>query len=188
MFYEEGHPDVTLKDWQGFKSWQKSCKILPLHHIDEVIDRDESGCIPHWFAPLARGVVIASDTLLREAGYHSGSGRPSFWTRTSHNVFKWDLNHCGRFVQGFGDLWIVGEWGVVTLDKTLVHVFGSTPILTRNYQSAIHLATYNWKNGFPGSLRFIKTSPTNVDAAIEFARKRRSNEALSANSALATGR
>ena len=85
MMFEEGHPNVTLAEWQGFKSWQKSC---PSRLIDELIDRDECGCFPNWFVPLAPGVMIASDELLRQAGHHRGMYRPRDWRPLCPDSYK----------------------------------------------------------------------------------------------------
>ncbi len=74
MMHEDGHPNVTLSDWQAFVAWQKS-RVSP-SPIEEVVDRNETGCLPDWFVPLARGIAIASDDLLREAGHHHGMYRP----------------------------------------------------------------------------------------------------------------
>jgi hypothetical protein len=78
MVFEHGHPNVTLKDWQGFKSWQKSQEVLPSHLIDEVVDRNETG-LPDRFVPLARGGAIASDHFLHQAGHYHGKRRPPGW-------------------------------------------------------------------------------------------------------------
>ena len=80
MFYDIGHPDIAPSDWQTFR------KEFSPHLIKEVIDRSEIK-LPDWFAPLARGVAIASDALLREAGYRPGSHRPRGWRKTHCDVF-----------------------------------------------------------------------------------------------------
>jgi hypothetical protein len=60
MFYDADHPDVSLSDWRTF------VRECPSDLIVELIDRSEIG-LPDWFVPLARGVGIASDALLRKA-------------------------------------------------------------------------------------------------------------------------
>ena len=67
------------------------------------------------------------------------------------------------------------------IDEVLVHVFGSTPIVCRNYQSAMRLAMHCQVIDPPAGLRWIGTAPNNCEAAMEIARKRRINEARGAN-------
>ena len=69
MMFEEGHPIISLSAWKGFCAWEKSLKGFPSRLIDEMVDRNECGCLPDWFVPLAYGVAIASDALLRKAGH-----------------------------------------------------------------------------------------------------------------------
>ena len=76
MFYDVDHPDVPLSEWPSF------LKELPPHLIAEVIDRSKVG-LPNWFVPFARGVAIASDALLREAGHRHGMHRPPGWLKTA---------------------------------------------------------------------------------------------------------
>jgi hypothetical protein len=56
------HLDVSLSEWQTF------LKEPPPHLIAELIDRRKIG-LPDWFVPFARGVAIASNALLRDAGH-----------------------------------------------------------------------------------------------------------------------
>jgi hypothetical protein len=63
-------------------------------------------------------------------------------------------------------------------DGALVFTFGSTPIFTRNYQSAIRLAMYCQLNGPPSGLCWINACPDDRKGAIEFASRRRADEAL----------
>ena len=191
MMFEEFHPIIPLSDWQGFKSWPKSCKEFPLNLIDEVIDRDESR-LPKWFVPLARGVAIASDALLRAAGHRDRMHRPRGWRETSPDNFVreigWDSFLLVRESDETG-LWTVERLGAdrrYEVDEVLVFTFGWTPILTRSYQSAMRLAMHCHANGPPAGLRWIKTTPN--EAAIEIARKRRIDEALGANGAQPEGR
>jgi hypothetical protein len=65
---------------------------------------------------------------------------------------------------------------------TLIYNFGSTPILTRNYQSATYLAEFCYLNGPPAGLRWVHECPDDIDGAIEFAQQRRVNEAVTARS------
>jgi hypothetical protein len=53
MFHEDGHPDVSLSDWETFR------KEFSPYQFAAVLDRTEI-LIDRWFVPLARGVVIAT--------------------------------------------------------------------------------------------------------------------------------
>ena len=74
--------------------------------------------------------------------------------------------------------WWVIERRVADVDEVLVLSFGSTPIFTRSYQSAMRLARHCNGNNPPHGLRWIKETPDDCPGAIEFARKRRIDEAL----------
>ena len=190
MRIEDGHPDVSLKDWRRFIDGQLVCGPLAL--INENIDRSEC-CIPNWFIPLARGAAIASATLLRLAGHSPGMGRPNGWHETSADCF---LQLAVGGVLMVRMCWPANLWTVEWLghccgrddDEILVHEFGSTPIFTRSCESAMRLALYCRENRPPSGLRWIKVCPTNRDAAIELARRRRVNETLGAIGAQLEGR
>jgi hypothetical protein len=182
MNYYFDCPHITISDWQTFR------KKFPPNVIREVIDRSEIK-LPEWFVPLARGVAIASDTLLRKAGYRRPSERPSGWSQTECDVFikrtvadkekifstltvrqydnqKWwtvERYHEGRKYENITDV--------------LVFDFGSTPIFCRDYQSAMWLAEYCQLNGPPPGLNWVAACPDDKDGAIEFAQKRRIDEA-----------
>jgi hypothetical protein len=169
------HPNVTLSDWQTFR------KDFSRFVIDEVIER--SGCgVPDWFLPLARGAAIASDTLLHQAGYRHGMRRPLGWIEPSPNYFVRIKDHlapnCSLMVRECEDtsLWTIERLNEVRcsedVDEILVHLFGSTPIFTRNYQSAMRLAIHSHVNDPFHGLRWIKAIPINRDVAIEIARQR----------------
>ena len=193
MMFEEGHPIISLKDWQGFKSWQKFQIGFPSHLIDEVIDRNGTGLLD-WFVPLARGGAIASDALLRQAGHHPRMYRPRGWREGSRDYYCQVIrDQGGRWLYGLAvrrcdkhEWWVI-ERMVADVDEVLVHMFGSTPIFTRSYQAAMRLAMYCHANGPPSDLRWIKTVPNNKQTAIELARKRRIDQALGANSAQPDG-
>jgi hypothetical protein len=96
-------------------------------------------------------------------------------------VFSWCGNVMKRICGTVERLW--EERRHVDDDEILVHEFGSTPIVTRNPYSSMRLAMYCHENVPPNGLRWIKASPTDVDAAIESASKRQTNEALCARGA-----
>ena len=129
MFYDIGHPHVTPSDWHAF------LKEFSPHLADEVINRSETD-LPDWFVPLARGVAIASDALLRKVGHRHGSYRPRGWRKTHCDVFERnlgpkDLMASKRLmVRGCGKhhLWTVERWGEKrpynNADEVLVFLFG----------------------------------------------------------------
>src|SRR5262249_17779753 len=132
MFHDTDHPNVSLSDWERF------LKELPSHLIAEVIDR--SFTIPDWFVPLARGVAIASDALLRKAGHHHGMNRPRGWVKGSYTFTRTTgdtprgLQHLRVWECEKPRLWTVerlSESRPYRSDEVLVHQFGSTPIFTR---------------------------------------------------------
>jgi hypothetical protein len=65
---------------------------------------------------------------------------------------------------------------------TLVHTFGSTPILTRNYQSATYLAEFCLLKGPPPGLRWVDERPDDMNGAVDFSFDRRVREAGRAKS------
>lgn len=188
MIYDVGHPQVTLSDWQTFRK-----EFSPLL-IGEVIDRSEIK-LPDWFVPLARGVAIASDTLLRKAGYHHGSYRPHGWRKTKCDVFikcamaDKDMSFANLTVRQYVNQrwWTVERYRegrkYENITDVLVFDFGSTPIFCWNHQAAMRLAEYCQLNGPPHGLSWVTAGPDDKDGAIEFARKRRIDEARCAASA-----
>ena len=61
---------------------------------------------------------------------------------------------------------------------TLVHNFGSTPILTRTYQEATYLAEFCYQNGPPSGLSWVNECPDDIKGAIDYALQRRKGELL----------
>ena len=183
MFYDADHPDVSLSDWQTF------VRECPSDLIAELIDRSEIG-LPDWFVPLARGVGIASDALLRKAGHGYGMHRPRGWRKIYCDVFDLDIaDGLQLTVRQCDDqgLWTVERFSesrpYQPSDELLVHEFGSTPIFTRSYQSAMRLATHCHENGPPAGLRWISASPKDYQVAVEIARKHSIDEAVACRNA-----
>jgi hypothetical protein len=176
MLNDLEHPNVSLSDWQKFRM-----EFFP-RLIEQVLDRDEAR-LPEWFVPLARGVAIASDTLLRKAGYRHGMHRPRGWCETLPEYFKWKIS-CDNFllVRANDDtgLWTVERLGPMRqseVDEVLVHVFGWTPVFARSHQSAMRLAMYCHENGPPPGFQWFKADLTRDKRAVEIARQRREEEA-----------
>lgn len=183
-----GHPHIPLSDWQTFR------KEFSPYLIKEVIDRSEI-TLPHWFVPLARGIAIASDHLLHRAGYRPGSYRPRGWRKTAVDVFikcpvaDKDMNFANLAVRQYADQswWTIERYRegrkYEEITDVLVFDFGSTPIFCWNYQSAMRLAEYCHVNApSPGS-SWVTACPHDKDGAIEFAQKRRMDEAHCATNA-----
>jgi hypothetical protein len=173
MFRNDGHPNVTLSDWQAFR------QHFPTYLFKEVLDRDEVG-LCDFTMPLARGVAIPSDCLLRRVGL--GSRRPRSWLEScKRDVFSgWPKSDADcKFLKislcGNRGLWIIERFGGRSREN-LVFLFGSTLILTHDHQSAKQLAEYCHDNDPPSGLRWVADSPKDLQAAIKFARQRRSNE------------
>src|SRR5277367_4715098 len=156
MMFEEGHPIVPLSDWEAFKAWETSRGEYSRARFDEVIDRNEAK-LPDWFVPLARGIAIASDALLRQIGHRPGMRRPRGWFEANDDCFKRLIGWPGAgslFVRECEEtkLWTVERLGAARqyeVDEVLVFTFGWTPIFARSYKSAMRIAMHCHKKGPP---------------------------------------
>jgi hypothetical protein len=184
MFRDEGHPDVSLSDWEAFCKWHTpaSASGAPqCRAIEKVVDRSEIR-LPARFLPIARGAAIASSYLLRRAGYSPGAHRPRGWKKPkrragSEEVFK-ELSREYLIILRCGLFWqITRDYGTVRpphRNFALAHIFGSTPILTRTYQEATYLAEFCSKDGpLPSGLCWVRGCPDDMNGAIHFALDRR---------------
>lgn len=175
VFYDFGHPNITLSEWETFR------KNLSPFLIDQVIDRHEAR-LPEWFVPLARGVAIPSNKFLRQVGHRDGMDRPGNWRETSCDFFRWEDRQQKLIVRRSEneDLWTVERWNWIgrgsEVDEVLVFTFGWTPILTRCYQSAMRLAMHCHINGPLPCTRWFKADLDKDKLAIEIARQRQVNE------------
>jgi hypothetical protein len=182
MFYDTDHPNVSLSDWESF------LRELPSDLIAEIIDQSKIG-LPDWFVPVARGVGVASDTLLLKAGHRHGMRRPRDWRFAGHRhalmsrPCSWRTTCCEVFRLDVGPttlaarrccdqgLWTIERWDETppynSADQILVHPFGPTPIVTRGYQGAMRLATYCHEHGPPAGLRWTPAcTPDHQDAVL----------------------
>jgi hypothetical protein len=180
MFRDEGHPDVSLSDWNTFRGEFSG------YLLEEVIDRGDIK-LPDWVLPLARGVAIPSPYLLNSAGYRPGLRRPKGWRKRHCDVYYKDIGSDSLVVRGYHGhhLWHVERNGSRGRphghpNMSLVHLFGSTPILVRSFEAAMHLAEYSYLNDPPRGLRWVNECPDDIDGAIDYARQRASNEAMAA--------
>jgi hypothetical protein len=168
-----GHPDVPLRDWNAFRVG------FSRFYLDEVINRDEVP-LPEWFMPLARGVAIPSDALLRKLGDRDFG---CYWVETNSEVFR--MQHMTYYLQvrrcSDDNLWTVERINNAyrpTVDEVLVFCFGATPIFARTHASAMQLAmSYNFSKP-PSGLRWMK-SPDDLEGfehLVKLARARRLEE------------
>jgi hypothetical protein len=175
------HPNVALPDWRRFRAEYKP------RLIEQVIDRGEAR-LPAWFMPLARGVAIASDTLLRKAGYRDGMHISAAWRETSRAYYILPLDgvhplNSRQFLlvraSDGTDLWTVERHSGTSqyeVDEVLVSTFGSTPLFARSCQSAMLLADYCHKNAPPPGFQWVKGMPDDPTEAMAAARQRQIDE------------
>ena len=131
--FEEGIQErraLLLKSWPAFAG-------QPPLLVGEVIDRDKTE-MPNDFCQWAPGLVIASDYLLRAAGYCPGRRGPSGWKEGQPDVFTKVIYRNRLMVRGCGELWSVEREN----DEVLAFRFGPTPIFTHTRQAAMRLAEY----------------------------------------------
>ena len=136
--------------------------------------------------PLARGGLIAGDKSL---GYQREARGPLGWkkSRTANGFHKY-MNPKFLFVGSYGNrnFWTIERYSQsrdhLRSCEVLVIDFGSTPVLTRSYALAMHIAMHCHVNQLSGC-RWINTFPNDLAGAIELARKRLIDEAMSERSA-----
>jgi hypothetical protein len=181
MVHDECHPDVSLPDWEAYRDWSSP------HRFDRVLDRDEAR-LPSWYLPLARGAAIPNQRLLSWAGYRAGSRRARGWRKYNAEELYKDLGRNCLIVQRCGPFWRIG-WDTGALGRphnhwyfALVDNFGSTPIVTRTYQEATHLAEYCFKENRATRFCWVHECPDDMNGAIDFALQRRIDEARIARS------
>jgi hypothetical protein len=176
--FEPGHPIISRKDWLQF-SGQLSL------YFSQAIDREQLD-LPYWFLPLAGGVIVASPALLHRTGYKVGGPQPLGWTRVKAAVFQLKVGKTRLRVRRTNDgrFWIVSRWppGVpMHSDKdseTLVHLFGSTPLVTKTLDEMLHLAYWFETNNPIASLHWSKASPGFLIGVLAFAIRRAESEGM----------
>jgi hypothetical protein len=175
--FEVGHADIPLSEWEAFRD------APPRDLIEKVIDRSETE-LPDYCVPLARGVAMASGTLLERAGYRPGRSRPRRWFSLRANCSRgWDgaafvgEDGGGLYTRRYGDLWSV-EWATQgMLPQILVVRLGSTPIVTRTCDGAMLLGEL-CLSAPPEGLCWVSVSGRNCgEHLIELAKARTANEA-----------
>ena len=177
MVSDDCHPDVSLSDWDAFRRW-----VSP-YPMEKVVNRSDIA-LPYWYLPLARGAAIPSAHLLRRAGYRAGSARARGWFKPSAEELYKDLGRDCLIVQRCKPFWWIA-WNTGTLARphdhsnfALVHIFGSTPIITRTYQEATYLAEFCFKESpLQTGLCWVHECPDDINGAIDFSLNRGIDEA-----------
>jgi hypothetical protein len=138
------------------KCWSAFLNNLPLHVVDEVVERCSTD-LPDQFVAWAPGILVASNWLLQRANYCPGSCRPSgwlgdqelFWKPTDQNWLH--VRRCGNF------------WTVERDKEVLVFIYGSMPIFTRTHQAAMRLADHCHPHPHQvGGLRWVTWTPAGM--------------------------
>jgi hypothetical protein len=186
MMFDEGHPIISRKDWMNFQLWMGD---LPnwqlLTDFSGSVDR-ESIDLPYWFLPLSRGALIAGPGLLGPHYISKLALASRGWTRRSADVYERTIGKTRLRVRRTNDgrFWLISRWlpGVPMhsdrRSETIVHLFGSTPIVTANLHEALYLAHRFQTNDPVGGLLWTRVSPHYLVGAIKFANERAQSEGL----------
>jgi hypothetical protein len=167
MLFEQGHPLISENDWRQFSN-----QLSP--YFKNVLDREKIE-LPHWFVPLARGVLIASPFLLRSLARKRR--RPTGWTSLSLDTYQRAVGDTRLRVRRTRDgrFWAILRWpprANLRSNKraeTLVHTFGSTPVLSTTRHQAQQLAElFEARDAF-SSLRWVRVSPRWLIGALAIA-------------------
>jgi hypothetical protein len=156
MSHRPEHPLVSRKDWQGFSTQ------LPIY-FSKAFAR-EAADIPFWLLPLCRGVLAAGPYLLRLTAYQD---QRHDWVQIKPDVYQRVVGKTRLRVRRTNDgrLWIISRWPVGVKmrserdSETLVHFFGSTPVVTDNLCGALHLAHWFEVNAAVANIRWTRVSP-----------------------------
>jgi hypothetical protein len=170
--FEEGHPIISREDWLGLQSFQ--CSRLSLS-FSGCVNREDVD-LPYWFLPLSRGALIAGPGLLRP--HYNAKLASRGWTRRSADCYERRIGKTRLRVRRTNDgrFWLISRWlpGVRMYDsrsETIVHLFGSTPLVTANLHEALYLAHW-FQTNKPLGLRWTKASPYYLVDAIRLANER----------------
>jgi hypothetical protein len=184
MLFGPGHPIVSFQEWMKFRLSICNLQTSQLtRHLGGSVGR-ESIELPYWFLPLCRGVILPGPHLFR----------PDFdpnlasygWTMRSAEVFERSVGKTRLRVRRTNDgrFWIISRWppnvrmNSDRRSETIVHQFGSTPLVTETLIEGLHLAYWFQTNDPVGGLRWAKVSPAYLVGAIQFADRRARSEGL----------
>jgi hypothetical protein len=169
MFRDEGHPNVSLSDWNTFR------KEFSPHLFEAVIERSNLS-MAQWLVPLARGCVVASPALLQRAGCVPGVRRQRVWRLDRNGAFTRNVDP-GSFLKVSqlpgSKLWMVEHNGL--RNRILVFLFGSTPVVARTARAATYLADFSLESSL-SSLCWVRSTPSDYQKAKQYAMERRFSE------------
>ena len=172
MFREEGHPDISLSDWNAFRN-----DFSP-YLFEAVLDRRD-GFIANRIVPLARGPAAASPAFLHRVGYRPGMRRRRGWRKTKAGTLtrNIDLEYYLLIRELPGQkLWTIEHHAYTSaFTEIFVFLFGSTPVVTRTPQSATYIADFCFEH-VPAGFRWIKSIPSDYQTARRRALQRQSSE------------
>jgi hypothetical protein len=165
---------ISENDWLQFS------RQLPLY-FRQAIHR-EAIQLPHWFLPLSRGILIAGPLLFRNLARKRR--RPSGWASLSPETYQRDIGRTRlRVCRTYdGRFWMIlrwAPWANLRSNKqaeTLVHRFGSTPVLTSTRYQAQRLAELFEECGPAVSLKWDRVSPRWLVGALQFTIRRARSE------------
>jgi hypothetical protein len=170
-----GNPNVPLKDWRSFSS-----QLSP--YFREAISREDMD-LPYWLKPMARGVILASSTLLRRTGSYV-RGLPRGWKRIRPDVYQLSIGKVRLRVQPTNDrrAWLILRWNrAVHSEKdseTIVHRFGSTPLVVPSRNEAMRLASWFQANESRLQLRWERVANYWIVNELAMAMRRARREGL----------
>jgi hypothetical protein len=172
MFRDEGHPEISLSDWNTFR------REFSPYSFEAVLD-GRDGFLVNRIVPLARGRAVASPVFLRRVGYLPGMRRRPGWRKTKHGNLTRNLDFeyhlLVRELPG-QKLWTIEHHAYTSsFTEIFVFQFGSTPVVTRTPQAATYIADFCFQN-VPASFRWIKSIPSDYQTARTRALQRQFSE------------
>jgi hypothetical protein len=184
MLFGPGHPIVSYQEWMKFRLAicdLQTCQLI--RHLGGSVGR-ESIELPYWFLPLSRGAILPGPHLFRPD--YDPNLASHGWTLRSAEVFERSVGTTRLRVRRTNDrrFWIISRWppnvrmNSDRRSETIVHQFGSTPLVTENLQEALYLAYWFQFHVPAGGLRWVKASPAYLTGAIQFADQRARSEGL----------
>jgi hypothetical protein len=156
MLFDPSFPTISRKDWLQFSSGHSM-------YFSGKISRENLE-LPYWLVPTARGVVLPSLLLLRRTGYTPGAQLLG-WVRRAADDYQLTVGKTRLRVRRSNDgcVWIISRWPdrvpmhSDTDSETLVHLFGSTPLVANDLHVALHLAYWFHVNPPIAGLRWRNT-------------------------------
>ena len=184
MMFDEGHPIISREDWIKFQLWIGDLQTQQLMiYFSGSVGRD---CmeLPYWFLPLSRGAILPGRHLFRH-DYHPGLALPG-WIKRWADCYEQRVGETRLRVRrtNDGQFWLISRWppGISMhsdrRSETIVHGFGSTPLVTKNLHEALYLAHWFQTNDPVGGLLWTRVSPHYLVGAIRLADERAQSEGV----------